>query len=194
MRYQLNKTQFKKFLIEKGYRSLSDLSIKSGIHRNTLVSLLEGKSAFVHAFDRLAEALQVDPLQLITPMLPTETEINHLEKIWPVVQSLTHHDPLLCVVLFGSRVSKKAQKYSDWDLGVFRYPGPITGMEFLKLKRIAGDASENLVFLVDLVNLNQAPAWFLESTASNLVFLEGNKESYLYLRGLVDGIKKEKAA
>ncbi len=79
-------------------------------------------------------------------------------------------------------------------MGVFRYPKPITGMEFLKLKRIVGDASENLVFLVDLVNLNQAPTWFLESTASNLIFLEGHKESYFYLRGLLDGIKKEKAA
>ncbi|OGQ06886.1 MAG: hypothetical protein A3G32_06725 [Deltaproteobacteria bacterium RIFCSPLOWO2_12_FULL_40_28] len=194
MHYQLNKAQFKKVLFEKGYRNLSDLALRSGIHRNTLVSLLEGKSAFVHAFNRLAEALQVDPLQLITPIISIETFINDLEKIWPVVQSLTNHDPLLCVVLFGSRVSKKAQKYSDWDLGVFRYPKPITGMEFLKLKRIVGDASENLVFLVDLVNLNQAPTWFLESTASNLIFLEGHKESYFYLRGLLDGIKKEKAA
>ena len=91
-------------------------------------------------------------------------------------------------MLLGSHARGRARKYSDWDIGVFGHPKPLTGMAYLPLKNAVEEWSEDLVREVDLVNLNQAPAWFLLAQAPPH-FLGGNHEAYTYFLGVLDGIK-----
>ncbi len=194
MHYCLNIKLFKKSLLEAGFKGLLDFSKKTKIHRNTLQGFLSGKDVFLSSFSALAHHLAKDPLDLIIPQSKISSKIKDLAELQEVVARLLHHDKKIVIVLLGSRAKKKAKEYSDWDLGVFRYPQEISGREYLKMKNITEEASENLVRKVDLINLNQAPAWFLKSLGEEVVFLEGHPESFLYFKGILHGIQKEQAA
>lgn len=194
MDYIIDQKIFKQRLLEKGFRNLAHFSKRSGIHRNTLRNLLSGKNVFAHSFQEVAEKLGADPLDLILPQSKFGVKIPHIEELAPLVAKLVKQDKNLAVILLGSRAQKKAKKYSDWDLGVVRHPEPLSGREYLKLKGQVEEWSENLVRTIDLVNLNQAPLWFLENIGEGIVFLDGKKEAFIYLKGVLDGISKEKAA
>ena len=97
----------------------------------------------------------------------------------------------MAVVLIGSRAKGSAKKFSDWDFGIVGFPEPVSSTDFLKYKNVVEDMSENIVRLVDLVNLDQAPVWFLEGIAGKVVFLDGNQEAFTYLKGVLNGITKQ---
>src|SRR3989338_4929904 len=177
MKYILNKEAFKKGLIERGYRGVADFAVQNRIHRNTLQKLLTGRPVFSMTFQLLVDILKVDPLALMTPVSEIKG-IPHGEELRPVIGPLIRQDKKIAVVLIGSRASGKAKYYSDWDLGIVRYPEPITGIEYLQFKNKVEEMTDNLVRSVDLVNLNQAPAWFLEGLSS-IIFLDGNRETYI---------------
>lgn len=194
MEYRLDPRVFKKRLLELGFKSLSEFASKSKIHRNTLRNLLSGKTIFSNAFDALARALKVDPFHLLSPHAVLPGDVCNIEELAPLIARLVREDENLGVFLIGSRLKKSAKKFSDWDLAVTRYPEPLSGREYLRLKRRIGELSENLVRNVDLVNLDQAPLWFLQNFEKKPLFLEGNKEAALYFMGVLDGIEKEQAA
>lgn len=194
MKYRLDVKILKKKLSEQGYKSVSEFAVKTGLHRNTLQNLLSGKNVFTSSMDTLTSHLNTDPLELIIPQSPLSFRIKHIEELKNIVGSLVKQDKKLVVVLLGSRAKQKAKEYSDWDLGVFKYPTPLSGLEYLKLKRMVDEKSENLVRKVDLVNLNQAPAWFFEEIDKNILYLDGHHEAYTYLMGVLDGIQREKVA
>ncbi len=194
MDYRLDREKFKKSLLEAGFKSLLDFSRKTKIHRNTLQGLLLGKNVFVSSFSALAAHLKKDPMELITPQSTLAAKIKHLDELKEVVAQLVRRDKKTVVVLLGSRARGTEKEYSDWDLGVFRYPEPLSGREYLKMKRIVEEASEKIVRRVDLVNLNQAPLWFLKDLKGTVIFLDGPQESFVYLKGMLDGIQKEQAA
>lgn len=194
MKYSLDQKKAHRRILELGYSSLADFASKAKIHRNTLQNLLGGQSVFSRAFEAVSKALRMDPLDLISPQSDFRSKAREIDEIRPIVAGLvrTHRD--LAVVLIGSRAAQKAKRYSDWDLGIVRYPHPLSGLEYLRLKNRVEEMSENLVRSVDLVNLNQAPSWFLEGLVDRMVFLDGSQEAFTYLKGLTDGIQKEKAA
>lgn len=194
MDYCLDVKKFKQSLAEVGYESLSAFSLASKIHRNTLQGLLAGKQVFVASFLDLAAQLKKDPLELLSVQSSLSVKISYIEELRPILPQLLKLDPKIAIVLLGSRARGNAKKYSDWDLGLFRYPEPLSGREYLRLKRVAEDESENLVRKIDVINLNQAPLWFLQGVKQDVVFLDGVQESFLYLKGMLDGIQKEQAA
>jgi len=191
MKYILNKKRFKEQLVAKGYKNLLDFSRKTGVHRNTLQNLLSGKGILSSSFQSITDHLETDPLELMQPISTTKVSLPFIDEIRPLLVQLLKQDKKVAVVLLGSRAKKRAQNYSDWDLGVIRYPKPLEGIEFLRLKRWVGDLSEDLPRTVDLVNLNQAPDWFLKDIANSVLYLDGNKEAWIYLKGVLDGAKKE---
>jgi len=193
-KYQLDFIKFKSQIIAKGYKNLAEFAAKNSIHRNTLRNLLAGQPVFLDSFSRVAEILEVDPLELIIPHAKLPSHIKGSEELAPIVARLLQKEKKMAIVLVGSQARKRAKKYSDWDIGIFRQPIPISGMEYLKLKQLVEDMGENNIRQMDLINLNQAPSWFLESLKEPLLFLEGNRESYCYLQGLIDGIQKENKA
>ncbi len=197
MNYFIDAKKTQKRIFELGYSSLADFASKAGIHRNTVQNLLKGQSIFSRAFEAVSKALRMDPLDLVSPQSDFPSKTTVIDEIRSIVAALVRKDRELAVVLIGSRAAqntKKAKRYSDWDLGIVRYPRPLSGLEYLRLKNQVEEMSENLVRSVDLVNLNQAPAWFLEGLSGGVVFLDGNQEALTYLKGLTDGIQKEKAA
>lgn len=182
-------------LVELGYKNISDLASKSHIHRNTLLKLLNGKDVFSNAFAKLSTVLRIDPIELLTPAPSLNQNIDYFEEIGGIISRLVEQDKDLAIFLLGSRARGTAKKYSDWDIAVFRYPAPLTGVEFLKLKSDVEDQGEDLVRMVDLVNLNQAPNWFLENLMNHkILFLNGSAESQAYFIGVLDGIRRRKAA
>lgn len=195
MRYKLDHKKLKKALTESGYPSLSRFAAKAGIHRNTLSNLLAGRSIFSASFQSLAKALRMDPMELAAPQSDFPSKTKHIDEIRPIVARLVKESPGAAVLLLGSRAAGKARNYSDWDLGIFGHAKPISGLDYLRLKGIVGEMSEDLVRQVDLVHLNQAPLWFLEGlTSQSVVFLDGNRDTWIYFQGVMDGIEKEKAA
>ncbi len=194
MKYILDTKKFRKRLAELGFPNLAGFAASNRIHRNTLHDLLKGKSIFSASFEKISSKLKADPLELIRPMSEPLPPVPFIEEIRPIVARLSKMDKRSAVVLIGSRAGKKAKPYSDWDLGVLRHPEPLSGMEYLRMKRVVGEETEDLVRQVDLVNLNQAPAWFLEGLKGEILFLEGNRDAFYYLEGVLDGIQKEKIA
>ncbi|OGQ46798.1 MAG: hypothetical protein A3H42_03505 [Deltaproteobacteria bacterium RIFCSPLOWO2_02_FULL_46_8] len=194
MKYRLDPVKFKKRVSELGYQSILEFARKSAIHRNTVQKLLGGDSIFLSSFEKIAEKLEMDPLELMMPTVKLDPSIPNLDELESIVPLLSRKNKKMAIVLIGSRAFGNPKKYSDWDVGIFGHPQPISGMEYLALKRFVEEKTENHVRQVDLVNLNQAPLWFLENLKKPLVFLGGNKESYYYLQGWIDGICKENKA
>jgi predicted nucleotidyltransferase len=194
MDYRIDQMVFKKRVIAKGYRSLSDFAAKNNIHRNTLLNLKQGQSVFSSSYRNITNALEIDPLELMVPISTCPFNNENLDEIRPLIAHLVKLAPGKAIMLIGSQASGKAKKYSDWDIGIFDHVHPLSGREYLHLKGKVEDLSENLVRMVDLVNLNQAPSWFLESLVSTKpVFLDGNREAYIYFMGVLNGIQKQQS-
>lgn len=193
MEYFLDRHKIKKRIVELGYGSISQFARKKKIHRSTLVKLLKGGPVILPSVRKIAKGLQMDPLDFFLPVSPLPSSIPLAEEIGPIVARLVKKNRKMAVVLLGSRAAGKGRPYSDWDLGIFSIQSPVSGLEYLRLKRFVEEMSEDLVREVDLVNLNQAPVWFLENLGG-VLFLDGDEESFFYLKGLIDGIQKEKQA
>lgn len=194
MKYLLDAEGLKKQLLAAGYPSIVEFAKATGLHRNTVQKLLQGGSVFSQALQKIADRLQLDPVSLLQPVLGEASAIPHVEELAPLVQQLLHREPQVAVILFGSRASGRARTYSDWDLGLTRFPKPLGGIEFLRLKRWMDEVGERLVRTVDVVNLDQAPDWFLGNTAAQLRYLAGHREAWCYFQGVVHGVTKRETA
>lgn len=194
MKYCLDKKKFKQRLIELGYKNYTGFAQKNKIHRNTIQNLLQGKDVFSSSFGKIVSKLGTEPMELIIPHASFVSKTKDIDELRPMIAWLIKQNKNMAVILVGSRAKNKSRKYSDWDLGIFSYPDAITGSEYLLYKRTVEEMSEDMVCLVDLINLNQAPTWFLEGIQDGVVFLDGNKQSYAYLKGVIDGIQKKQVA
>jgi predicted nucleotidyltransferase len=191
MKYVLDRRAVSERMKALGYRNVSDFAAQTGIHRNTILGYYRGKSVFAAAFTKIARALGGDPLDLIVSTPAAHVSSPHVDEIRPIVSALLRRSPGIAVVLLGSRArGRPKSKFSDWDIGVIRPSEPLSADEFLALRGAAADLAENLVRGVDLINLDAAPAWFWEGVDYEPVFLDGNREAYAFLKGLLRGIKK----
>ena len=99
MNYILDRKKFLQRLAEKGYRSALDFARQSGIHRNTLNLYLKGKGVFAEAFERIAAALDIDPLELIVPASQESRGIHAVDEILPLINLIMKHDKRIAVML-----------------------------------------------------------------------------------------------
>jgi len=53
-----------------------------------------------------------------------------------------------------------------------------------------GNLSDDLVHVVDIINLDQAPRWFLAKIDYEPVLLDGDVESFIHFQGVLDGTKR----
>lgn len=194
MKYILNNSLFRRLLIGKGYANLLDFSRKTLIHRNTLNNYISGKSVFAGAFEDIAEKLDVSPLELIMPISDTSVDIDNIDELKPVIAKIVGMDKNIAVLLLGSRANRREKKYSDWDIGITRSSNQIEAKEYLRIKEAVLSAADDLPRSVDIINLDSAPVWFIKNIDYEPVFLDGKWESYLYFKGVLDGIKKAEAA
>ena len=194
MGYRLNKEVFYSRMKSLGFGSLLDFAKQTGIHRNTLKQYLNNKEVFQNAFARMADALQCDPLDLLEKAMDAEALVEDLSEIRPVVNRICEIDQRIAVVLLGSRARGKCHPYADWDIGVTRADPPIDGNLYLELRGEAEDMADDLPRSVDIINLDAAPTWFIDSIDYDPVFLNGSRESYAHFMGVIHGIRKGSAA
>jgi len=194
MKYVLDRMAVTERMKALGFPNASRFAARIGVHRNTILGYFRGKSVLASAFLKIARALGRDPLELIVSAGDTPALAEHFDEIRPIIAALLRRNPGIAVVLLGSRAKGRAKAFSDWDLGVTRPAAPIRGDEFLALRRVAADLAEDLVRNVDLVNLDAAPDWFWEGLNYEPVFLDGDRESYSFLKGMLHGIKKNRQA
>ena len=189
MEYRLDPIKFNSLLKQKGYRSTQHFAESAGLHRNTLQRMLKGESPFVHAFETITKHLQTDPLELIQSKLTTSSPVKDIQHIVPIIDYLKKTEANLAIYLIGSRASGKARAYSDWDIGIFCYPEKLPAKKFFRLKNAVEEISESTPHKVDLINLNNAPIWFLQSITEDKLWLTGNEISQHYFEGILHGIK-----
>jgi predicted nucleotidyltransferase len=194
MKYVLDRLAVTERMKALGFANASRFAHQIGVHRNTILGYFRGKPVFSSAFLKIARALGRDPLELIDPADDAPSFAEHLDEIRPIIAALIRQSPGIAVVLLGSRAKGRAKTFSDWDLGVTRPASPIGGGEFLSLRRVAADLAEDLVRNVDVINLDAAPDWFWEGLDYEPVFLDGDREGYSFLKGMLHGIKKNRQA
>lgn len=175
----LNKARVLEAMEREGYPSLQALADTLGLHRNTLHYFLSGHRVLPESVERLLETLHLTPQDALQEKAvgpsTAEAQVDEL------VDTLHAELPNACFILFGSRASKKAKKYSDWDIGVFSRDG-IPHETFRELLKIKNNLVEALPFLVDLVNLNRADATFLKNAAQGWQFLTGRRLDWAELQ------------
>lgn len=194
MGYQMDKEVFYSKLRAAGFKSLLEFARHTGIHRNTLNEYLAGREVFQNAFARVAAELGCDPLDIACKAMDAEAAIKDLAEIRSIVDHLIAVDPKIAVVLLGSRAKGKSRAFSDWDIGITRSPDPIDGDLYLKLRGEVEDLADDLPRGVDLINLDAAPVWFLKGLDCDPIFIDGDREGFAHLMGVIHGVRKGKAA
>ncbi len=194
----LSLEKLKKSMESQGVKTLNDLAKLSGVHRNTLYPYIRGeKPVYAPPIVQIARALKVDPLTLCDrEELSVDQEIVRISN--SLVASFGCKYDSLVVVLFGSRARGQAKKFSDFDLGVSSGLNPVSFKDFLSMKDHVENLADDLIYKVDLVNLDNAPDWFLANLLqtdssgnhTGLVFLSGSKDTYHFLRGRAYGAIK----
>lgn len=190
MKYVLDPQALRRAAAKQGFRSLGALASQTGLHRNTLGGLLRGQGVFARSVQQIANTLQCDPLTLIIPASTTAASLPLVDELRPMLGALTRQDPDLAVILFGSRARGTSRTYSDWDLGLTRWPTPLDHATFVRYKFQIEDLTDNVVRMIDVVNLDQAPHWFLAQIATSARLLDGNATSWAHLQGVFHGIGK----
>lgn len=175
----LDTSRFQRAMKEKGFRSISELAHHLGVHRNTIHYYLSGRPVFPANFERLLKVLDLKPEEIL--LEKGEGASLPLQEIAPLIDELQSDFPKVTFVLFGSRVRRRAHKYSDWDIGVFSKDG-IPHALYRRIGQHMDDLVEDLPFMVDVVNLNLADNSFLREASKDWTFLAGQLKDWLELQ------------
>jgi predicted nucleotidyltransferase len=191
---KVNPTTFKQALQNSGFKSLTELALIAGVHRNTLYPLVRGEvSPFTDSYLAICTALKISPVSLLD--MDAEEEISEIYKaLGQIVYERLHERARYAFFLFGSRATGKARKFSDYDIGVTGGEKQLTWQEFLDIKERLAILCDDLPVKVSLLNFDSAPNSFLDDFESTLKFLIGDQGAFLYFRGFLDGRKKAKKA
>ena len=185
--YVLDRQKFRKLLKEQGFSSVQAFAQKSAIHRNTLNAYMSGKkSVFSAPMEKIATTLKIDPVALaIQSDFPGLSDLRNVLR--SVIQGRS--DRNLAFLLFGSRAEKRERPFSDWDVGVTGGEQKVTSSEYLRIKTEVSDLVEDFPYGVDLVNLDQAPTWFLQEITPGLAHLAGSFEAFQFFKGVLHAAK-----
>lgn len=163
---------------EQGYPSIGALAKDLGLHRNTIHYYLSGHGVFPAAFEKLLSRLRLKPAEIL--IQSEESSLSPLEPIAPLISQLQEEFPSVAFVLFGSRARQKAQKYADWDIGIYAEKGLFHEI-YRSMIQKKGDFEESSPYKIDLVNLNRADNDFLRQASKGSVFLGGSLTSWIAL-------------
>lgn len=198
---KLNTQKLKSALESRGLNSFTELANISGIHRNTLYPYLRGeKSIYSPTILQISNFLKIDPIEFCDSS--DKSIIPEIKSIAEnLISQFSNQYPSLAIVLFGSRAKGNAKKYSDFDLGVTNGRKDITYKDFLSMKEHISNLADDLIYKVDLVNLDSAPEWFLSNLLlidkageeKGIILISGSPDTYHFLNGRIyEASKKEK--
>ena len=187
----LDRGKFIRAMTAKGYGSVREFIEAAGIHRNSIAQYLsQEKGVFADLFERICFQLGVaDPLTLLTSEVERSGVLSEV-RLRSVLEPVAANSPSIAFVLIGSRATGRAQENSDWDIGITAGPQHLSTEAYLKVKSEIADLTDDFAQSCDVVNLDAAPIWFLKEMNYVPAFLVGNRGSYIYLQGMIDGFRK----
>ncbi len=178
--YHISEILLKKAIFEAGYVNISEFAQKNRLNRNVIHAYLRGNSVFTRQFNRIIEALKVDPFHILEQN--ASVSIRMPSELSACIEELTGRRSELCFVLLGSRSRGTYNRFSDWDIGVSSVRRNLNGRDYLILKETFLNVSEDLTEEFDLVNLDCAPSWFLETIGTDITLLSGNNLAFSRLK------------
>jgi predicted nucleotidyltransferase len=133
------------------------------------------RSIFNKPFEKILKLLVVDHSKLVKEKYSEEEPLGHApDNIKKLVLSLIEYAKghNADVLLFGSRVKKNKSIRSDWDFGIYfqqeKIPKDFSALKGRLLERA-------FPYRADIVVLNYAPDWFLDSIEEDAVMLTGER-------------------
>ena len=188
MEDRLDLQKLKDLMKEQGLVSISTLAVRSGVHRNTIRAYLQGnKSPYSSTFLAMANCLGVSPAALISN---STCEDAPVKKLLSLLEPAISANSDLAFILIGSRAQGKAREFSDIDLGITAGSEALDYKRFLSIKSRINDLVEDFSWLVDVVDLDAAPLWFLQGIDYQIHFLAGSISSFSFFKGVLDGVQK----
>lgn len=168
----IDRQRFEAMLKRRGM-SISVFADRCGISRQSLYNMFQGKSIFSTTFEKVLKALGVDFEEIVARPRKLEGILERAPAaVQKAVLSLEEFatEKNADLFLIGSRARGKRGVRADWDFGIF-FPSSFERREFVKLKQRVEDTS--FPHRVDVVNLGEAPEWFLSSASKDAVRVSG---------------------
>jgi transcriptional regulator with XRE-family HTH domain len=184
----IGKSPLLRAMHSKGISSLNELAARARVHRNTLNYLLSGRrSPISDSLLRFATVLEVDALTLLSRGGDKSAQDDKIEFIRSRLSGLVELYPNVVFLLIGSRARGKAQEFSDWDIAISAGKGGLSTEDYLKIKQSILSVFDSWQYSVDVVNLDQAPDWFLLDLDYLPMYLAGDRGNFHYFMGWLDG-------
>ncbi|PIR17833.1 MAG: hypothetical protein COV46_02585 [Deltaproteobacteria bacterium CG11_big_fil_rev_8_21_14_0_20_49_13] len=163
-------------VISKRGESVSSLAKTCGISRQSIYNMFGKTSVFNTTFEKILKQLCVEPEDITERHDNVSFFVQKFpDKIKKIILKLSefaaeNHADLM---LFGSRALGKAGIRSDWDFALY-FNKANKDKEFRKFKQLLME--DAFPYRVDIVNLNNAPEWFLSSVEKNFIYLRREVE------------------
>lgn len=168
----LSRDKLNKMLKKKGL-SLAKFARSCGISRQSLYNMFRGRSVLSAPMEKLLLSLGVGLEDVVKKSVTTTKVLNEApEQIKKVRLLLENYAKKYDASLFliGSRARGKKGITSDWDFA-FYFPSVKRPDDYAVTKYRAIDAA--FPYRIDVVNLNDAPGWFLQSIEEDSILLFG---------------------
>lgn len=176
MPLSIDRRKFEALLKSRGM-GISDFASSCGISRQSLYNMFKGRSIFSTTFEKVLLALNVDFDQIIS-RAPALLDIFARAPASIQRTAATLHEFAANneadLFLIGSRAKGKEGVRADWDFGVF-FSGSSNRRNFVKLKERMEDIS--FPHRAHIVNLGEAPEWFLSSVSKDAIRMAGKTPS-----------------
>ncbi len=177
--YALNLDYISKIAKSKGYGGIKPLLTHLGLHRNTFDRYMKGSPVLPSSVEKVIAALDIS-IEKATYKKVQNSELA----IDNLINCIHKHYPNVSIFLFGSQAregSRKARKYSDFDLGLYSKQGIIFS-DYLKILEIKDDYEENNPQRIDVVNLEKADKDFLINIIPDMRMLVGFEKDFIDLK------------
>lgn len=162
----LDKNKLENSLRGRG-KSLSKFASDCGISRQSLYNMFAGKSIFSTSFEKILNELGVSFDEVVAQTSRFDSIMLEAPyKIKKIALKLEEYARTNGADLFliGSRVRGKKGIRSDWDFAVyFRHGKKPKGFSLFKQDQL----DMAFPYRIDIVCLNDAPTWFLNSIADS---------------------------
>lgn len=171
--YRLSRKKLQTLLARQGL-NLSQACRVSGVSRQSIYNMLAGASVYNQPLTKFLTALHLKPEEVVERPAPAADILRRAPRR---VQKVMVRLLAFCrinqasLLLFGSQVIRRSSARSDWDFGVW-FAGRVGSRHpFAACKQKLTE--EAFPDRVDIVVLNQAPAWFWDSIREEVILLHG---------------------
>lgn len=162
------------FAIKRRGFSLNQLAVKSQVSRQSIYNMLKGGSVFNTTFEKIIDCLGVGYEDVTIGR--NEYAAAVMKKAPKIIQSIAlelsvfAEENNAAFFLFGSKARGETNNRADWDFGISKL-GKKMRRKFIILKQALIEKA--FPYRIDIVDMNQAPQWFIESIADDMIVLAG---------------------